>query len=287
MTDPPVPELQPITPRILVTTDFSADSELAFHHALALAVAKRARLTLLHTGSEGRDDVAWDRFPGVRETLGHWGLLPSEAPRTAVAAQLGVDVAKMAMRDDDPRQGITDYLKRHPVDLLVMATRGRTGMARLFRPSVAETVTYRTRSHALLLPDRASGFVDGASGVATLKRVLCVLDPYRDPRVAFAYLRSWLPAFGGVLAEVTVVDTGNGDVFDSRQLPQTDGQTWTLKRQLGPVSDVAIEMAGELEPDLVVMTGQGHLGLRARLAGSNAERILRTTLLPVLIMPSL
>ncbi len=279
-------ELQPITPRILVTTDFSEDSLLAFHHALAVAVAKRARLTLLHTGSESRDDVPWERFPGVRETLTNWGLLEKDAPRSAVSTQLGVDVAKMAMRDDDPRQGIADYLRRHPVDLLIMATQGRSGMARVFRPSVAETVAYRTRSHALLLPDQASGFVDGESGVATLQRILCILDPYQDPRRAFAFLRSWLPAFGGVLAEVTVVDTGNGDVFDERQMPQIDGQTWTLRRQLGRVADVANELADELAYDLIVITGQGRLGVRARLAGSNTERILRGTRLPVLIMPA-
>jgi nucleotide-binding universal stress UspA family protein len=286
MMDSPVPELQPITPRILVTTDFSDDSLIAFYHALAVAVAKRARLTMLHTGSESRDDVAWEQFPGVRETLGEWGLLEKDAPRTAVSGQLGVDVTKMAMRDSDPRQGIADYLRRHPVDLLVMATRGRTGMARVFRPSVAETVTYRTRSHALLLPDEASGFVDVDSGVATLQRVLCVLDPYRDPRHAMAYLRSWLPAFGGVLAEVTVVDSGNGDVFDDRQLPRVDGQTWTLRRQLGPVPDVALELVDELDPDLVVITGQGRLGLRSRLAGSHAETLMRGAQRPVLIMPA-
>lgn len=280
-----MPELQPITPRILVTTDFSDDSLLAFHHALAVAVAKRARLTLLHTGSESRDEVPWEQFPGVRETLASWGTLGADAPRSAVAEQLGIDVAKMAMRDDDPRQGIVDYLRRHPVDLLVMATRGRSGMARILRPSVAETVAYRTRSHSLLLSDQATGFVDGQSGVASLKQVLCVLDPYQDPRPALAFLRSWLPALGAMPAEVTVVDTGNGDVFDERQLPQIEGQTWALRRQLGDIAEVAIELADQAPCDLVVITGQGRLGLRARLAGSNTERILRATRLPVLIMP--
>jgi nucleotide-binding universal stress UspA family protein len=158
-------------------------------------------------------------------------------------------------------------------------------MARILRPSVAETVAYRTRSHSLLLPDQAAGFVDGQSGVASLQRVLCVLDPYQDPRAALAFLRSWLPAFGAIPAEVTVVDTGNGDVFDERQLPQIEGQTWVLRRQLGNIAEVAIELADQVSYDLVVITGQGRLGLRARLAGSNTERILRGTRLPVLIMP--
>ena len=55
-------------------------------------------------------------------------------PASAVSEILNIGVAKMAMRDDDPRQGITDYLRKHPTDLLVMATEGRTGLARLLQP---------------------------------------------------------------------------------------------------------------------------------------------------------
>lgn len=281
-----MPELPQIAPRILVTTDFSEDSERAFYHALAITVGRRGRLTLLHTGSESRDEVPWDQFPGVRDTLTRWGLLAPEAPRAAVQEQVGIGVAKMAMRDDDPRQGITDYLRRHPTDLLVMATKGRSGIARLFYASVAETVAYRTRSHALLLPDQASGFVDSDTGVATVRRVVCVLDPYQDPRPGFAFLRAWLTAFGGELAEVRVIDCGDGGYFEDQQLPRGDGQTWTLHRDRGPVADVAVEAAQTHDPDLVVMSIQGRLGLWARLAGSNAERILRELHLPLLLMPT-
>lgn len=281
-----MPELQQIAPRVLVTTDFTEDSERAFFNALAFAVARRARLTLLHTGSESRDEVPWEQFPGVRETLARWGLLDAAAPRSAVLGQLGVDVTKRAMRDDDPRQGIADYLSRHPTDLLVMATRGRSGLARIFRPSVAETVAYRSRNPALLLPENAAGFVDPESGVATLQRVVCVLDPYHDPRQALAYLKVWLPAFGGEFAEVTVVDCANSDYFDTQLLPNGDGQTWVLRRQVGPIADVAVAVSQELAPDLVVISTQGRLGLRARLAGSHAERVLRECKLPLLLIPS-
>lgn len=282
-----MPELQQITPRVLVTTDFSDDSKRAFYHGLAFAVARKARLTVLHTGSESRGDVPWEEFPGVRATLSEWGWLPPDADRSAVMEHLSVDVAKRAMRDDDPRQGITDYLRRHPVDLVVMATRGRSGMARIIQPSVAETVAHRSRNPALLIPDTAAGFVDSASGVATLQRVVCVLDPYHDPRQALAFLKTWLPAFGGEFAEVTVVDSGEGTLYDNQTLPMADGQTWTLHKQVGPVADVAIEISETLEPDLIVISTQDRLGLRGRLAGSHTERILRGGNLPVLLLPSL
>lgn len=279
-------DTQQITPRILVSTDFSADSERAFYHALAFAVARQARLTLLHTGSESRDDVPWERFPGVRETLTAWGLLAEDAPRTAVLEQLNLGVAKMAMRDDDPRQGITDYLRKHPTDLLVMATKGRSGLARIFRSSVAETVTYQTNSHALLLPDQGEGFVDPASGEARLERILVVLDPYKDARPALAYLKLWLPALGGNAAEILLVHTAGQPAETDLLLSQTGDQQWREEIRKGTSADATVGAAETFQPDLVVMSTQGPLGLKARMHGSNAEKILRELHLPLLSIPS-
>ncbi len=279
-------DTQQITPRILVSTDFTADSERAFYHALAFAVARQARLTLLHTGSESRDDVPWERFPGVRETLTVWGLLADDAPRTAVLEQLNLGVAKMAMRDDDPRQGITDYLRKHPTDLLVMATKGRSGLARMFRSSVAETVTHQTNSYALMLPDQGKGFVDPANGQARLDRVLVVLDPYRDSRPAMAYLKQWLPALGANAAEILVVHTAGQPAETELLLPQAGDQQWRQEIHNGTSADAAMEAAEAFQPDLVVMSTQGPLGLKARMRGSNAEKILRELHLPLLSIPS-
>ena len=52
---------------ILHATDFSPGSELAFAHALRIALSNKSRLTLMHVG-EARH-AEWDSFPHVRETL--------------------------------------------------------------------------------------------------------------------------------------------------------------------------------------------------------------------------
>lgn len=276
-----------ITPRILVTTDFSVESERAFYHALTFAVKNRARLTLLHTGSESRDAVPWERFPGVRETLAAWGLLPQDAPRTAVADTLDVGVAKMAMRDGDPRLGITDYLRKHPTDLVVMATEGRTGLARLFNSSVADSVSYLTKSHTLMLPKRARGFVDPKTGESTLRRVLCALDPDRDPRPALAYLKQWLPIFScGKPVDVVVLWTRNSDVPELL-LPSTPGLSWRQQKHGGEPVAAIVATARELKADMVVVNTRGPLGLVARMRGSRTDQILRQLGLPLLSIPSL
>jgi nucleotide-binding universal stress UspA family protein len=277
-----LPDPQQLTPRILLPTDFSTASQHAFYHALAIAVACQARLTLLHTGSESRDEVAWERFPGVRETLTLWGMLPADAPRSAVLDTLKVGVAKMAMRDADPRQGIVDYLRRHPTDLLVMSTRGRTGIVRMRRSSVAETVTWRSKAYALLLPDGCDGFVDPATGRAGLQRVLCALDTERDPRLALAFIRQWLPAMGGAEAEVRVLHGGSGQLL----LPPQGGQHWEQRPIESYSADAIIGAAADFRPQMVIASTQGPQGLRARMRGSLMDRLLRELRLPLLSIPA-
>jgi len=277
-----------ITPRILVTTDFSIESERAFYHALAFAVKNRARLTLLHTGPETRESVPWGRFPGVRETLAAWGLLPGDAPRAAVAETLGLGVTKMAMRDDDPRLGITDYLRRRPTDLLVMATEGRRGLARLLNPSVADTVTQLTRSHTLMLPKHAQGFIDPASGQSSLRRVLCALDPHKDPRPAMAYLKTWLPVMagdGGV--EVVMLLTDEWADAAPPLMPQAQGQHWRQETRGGDPLEALVSAAADLEAGLVAISARGPVGLGARLRGTRTDKILLQLGLPLLSIPAL
>ncbi len=277
-----MPDAPRIAPKILIPTDFSPDSERAFYHALAFAVARQARLTILHTGSESRDSVPWERFPGVRETLTAWGLLPPDAPRTAVAETLNLDVSKIAVRDDDPRQGITEHLRKNPTDLLIMATQGRAGLVRLRRSSVAETVTYQTNSHALLLPDDNPGFVDPQSGNAELQRVLLALTPGRDPRSAIAYLQPWLPAFGGDQADVKVLHEGSGHHF---VLPQNG--RWQLTQRESDSLDAVIDAAEAFKPGLIVISGEGRQSLKARLKGSQTDRLLKALKIPLLSLPNL
>lgn len=278
---------QQITPRILVTTDFSPESRRAFFHALAFAVAKQARLTLLHSGSESRRSVPWDDFPGVRETLAGWELLPEDAPRAAVSEMLNIGVAKMAVRDNDPRQGITDYLRRNPTDLLVMATRGRTGLARLFNPSVAETVSDLTHSHTLMLPKNGSGFVDPNTGKAEIKRVLCVLDMQPDPGPAISYLQQWLPALGGGDIEILVLHTCDAEQASDLALPHAPGQQWRQEVRSGEPVEIIVNAAREMQAELVVMSTRGRLGLFERLRGSPADKTMHELHLPLLSIPSL
>jgi hypothetical protein len=67
--------------RIFHPSDFSDASNVAFVHALKLAVLANGRLTILHAGAEGG---GWRDFPSARRTLERLEMLPPDSPKEAI-----------------------------------------------------------------------------------------------------------------------------------------------------------------------------------------------------------
>ncbi len=57
----------------------------------------------------------------------------------------------------DPAETIIDYLKGHPIQLLVMATRGKSGFSRMVFGSVTESVIHMVKLTPLLLVGGGEG----------------------------------------------------------------------------------------------------------------------------------
>jgi hypothetical protein len=56
----------PFVKSIFHPSDFSKASELAFAHALAIALIRKIELVIIHAGRGDMDD--WAQFPPVRKT---------------------------------------------------------------------------------------------------------------------------------------------------------------------------------------------------------------------------
>jgi len=283
-----VRESSRITPRILIGTDFTPESRRAFYHALALAVAQQARLTLLHIGPESRKEVPWDSYPGIRETLIEWGMLSADSEREEVLDRLGLNVKKMAMRDDDPYNGMVDYLRKHPTDMLIMATEARSGLQRLRRASVAEGVAYASHCHALLLPHNSDNLIDRDTGKRILDKALFVYDHEPDPLSSLAWLHTWLPQFSEGEIEAHLLYSGFQEEAPEVTPPNTPRVTWVKRTQEGPGLETILAYVEDFQPDLVIMGNQrSGRGIGARIRGSLNEQVLRRAGKPILLMPTL
>ncbi len=69
---------------------------------------------------------------------------------------MGPDVpVTVAGTGGDPAEEILGYAQRHPIDLIVVGTQGRTGVSRVLLGSVAERVVRGARCPVLVVPGTA------------------------------------------------------------------------------------------------------------------------------------
>lgn len=129
---------------ILVGTDFSEASEAALDYGRNFARTFGSTLHVLHVV----DDVA-RRVVDLATAMPNVGELQAEleADGRARAQALvteddrrTLDVKIATVTAGSPAGAILTYSKEHFVDLIIIGTHGRTGMARLFLGSVAQQV---------------------------------------------------------------------------------------------------------------------------------------------------
>jgi universal stress protein A len=150
---------------ILAPTDFSAHSERAVRYACGLADRLQAELHLIHILSEiipaGPDPLLMPVMPPqfyqenedrARATLEQFRSPEWGSPRSVVTA----------IRWGGPVEAIVDYALEHEIDLIVLATHGRSGLSHVLLGSVAERIVREAPCPVLTIRDRAriSGTVD-------------------------------------------------------------------------------------------------------------------------------
>jgi nucleotide-binding universal stress UspA family protein len=147
--------------KIAVPLDGSGFSQRAIPHALDIARAADAELILVHvfvpptrqfTDSlalgGGDEQVQQLREQAKQYLIGVRSELRNESLRVRTHYTEGADVAAL----------VCDYVRAEHIDLIVMSTRGHSGLARLLFGSVARQVMECAEVPVLLVkPDMAEG----------------------------------------------------------------------------------------------------------------------------------
>jgi nucleotide-binding universal stress UspA family protein len=271
---------------ILHPTDFTAGGELAFAHALRVALAVRGHFYVVHAERrEAGEDADWAAFPGVRSTLTRWGLLAADAAPGDVAERLGLRVTKSDVPDKDPTDAVLRFTEDYRSDLLVLATHARDGFARFLQGSIAESLARRARIPTLFLPLGATGFVDPASGTPRLKNILLPVDGANAPSEAARLALRLADALGCADALLHVLHVGPSE--DMPTVNVAAGEQPRLRRVLsdGAVVPQIVRVAGEVDAELIVMPTRGRDGLLDAILGSTTEQVLRQAGRALLAVP--
>lgn len=222
----------------------------------------------MHVGAPDQE-LRWDDFPSTAGLVKRWDLGPQEA----------MQVTRVEARGDNVVTAILNYLDDHPYDLIVLATRGRRGFDAWFSGSIAEPVARLSRTMTLFVRHGCRGFVDEDRGSVRLRHVLVPVVAAPSPTHAIEAALELPRALGAEGVRVTTCFVGPPE-----EAPLVGDVPMTIRS--GVVADAILELAAELDVDLIAMTTEGRLGVFDAFRGSTTEQVVRRSPCPVLAVPA-
>ncbi|MFQ5804263.1 MAG: universal stress protein [Candidatus Methylomirabilales bacterium] len=290
--------------RIFTPTDFSPAAEVACCLAARLASHLKAGIVLFHAipgmdllGEMGR--ARGKTQVEVLEDLG--GRLRGWFDAVVPAEFKGFLPVEVMVVVGEPNPVITPAAKRSGADLIVMATRGRSGLAHLLMGSVAETVL-----RSVPVPVLALRLGQGTRPLTVVRRILWATDLSPVSEEAWRYALTLADVFAAEVVLMHVVPPGDLPWQDEQPVP-TSG-SW-LEQYLAPLDrelelrQRAVEEQGLIarrkilvgvpaeaivaearaeEADLIIVGTRGRSGLPHVLLGSVAAAVIRKAPCPVL-----
>jgi nucleotide-binding universal stress UspA family protein len=263
-------------------SDFSEASEVAFAHALKIALVANAKLTMLHV--EASPNTQWQDFPGVRDTLERWGLIPRGSPRSAVG-QLGINVNKVIASSKDPVKACLGFLEKHPVDLIVLAVHQHNGRIHWLEKSVGKPIARGAGQMTLFIPFGVEGFVRRQDGWISLHNILIPITSKPRPQPSVEATVRLIRNLQLSPGKVTLLHAGPAAEMPAVKVPDDTGWTWQRAARAGEPADTILQAATEFCADLIVMTTDGPNGFLDGLRGSTSERVLRKACCPLANLP--
>jgi nucleotide-binding universal stress UspA family protein len=291
---------------ILVARDFSPVSDRAARVALDLAERAGAALHLLFA------EVLHDNpfADAKRYDEGQAERIRTKLREGADGKPL-FDPSRMArveehvVRDVAAAPAITTFASERDLDLIVLGTAGRRGVARMFLGSVAEEVVRTAERPVLTIPRKRDG--DDRPDDATLapRRILVPIDFSDHCRHALRYARAWAALYEADLDVVHVMEkdlhpafylAGGGEAEvgpELRKRAHAELETFVqetpgpdvphrLRIEAGRAARALLTCGGEAGIDLIVMATHGLTGMEHFLMGSVAEKVVRRATCPVL-----
>lgn len=280
--------------RILLPTQFSPACEKAREHARIIAERTGAQIHVLHVQVMHANEWGWGGV--VPAQIDNEQAL-SEAASSGLArfcTPIGDRAVPATTSDISAAAAIVRYADDNDIDLILMGTHGRKGLAQLFLGSEAAEVTraasvpvmvvggehtapapsYRTILCGFDFSAHALGALDEAARLARAHSARLIIAHVVDSRP--------LPPYQTDSIEAAEVDHARQALQTRLANAGLDDINWEIIVSAGAPWRELNDMARELGADLIIMGTAGLSGLDHLLLGSVTERVMRAAPCPVL-----
>lgn len=273
---------------VLFATDFSTASMQALPYAAGIARRFDCKLCIAHV-------VPPEDYPSGLNSLDEAAQVACREAELKISSLLDSapcrDLAcEAAVGNGDIWIGLSDFIRRHATDLLVMGTIGRTGVRKFLLGSVAEEAMRESRCPVLTV-----GPESHAAEEIGFRRILYATDFSTDSFAAAPYALAFSESYSSCLIlvhaleglpESPYLDAQMAKVRLRELVPQRVNLTSApgIFVEMGSPAEVILKAADDTASDLIVIGARG-AGALARLAshfGSVAHQIVCRALCPVL-----
>ncbi|MEJ8800700.1 universal stress protein [Pontibacter sp. H249] len=275
--------------RILVPTDFSEQARNAYEIAIAIARKTGAGIKLLHavevpygSGFSATGDLTMQ--PNNMEHVYVLQLLEKTKADLAKLADSfdhsGVNVVQQ-VEVNRPINQIKRTIREDAVDLVVMGSKGSSGLDEFLVGSNTEKVVRTAECPVLTVKQRDTDFV--------VNEIVLASDFKREIRHAVDKFKAFQELFG---ARIHLVYINTPGAFESssniREKLEHTAQKYSLQNYTINVyndvmeEDGILHFAEDIRADMIMMATHGRTGLAHLLSGSIAEDLVNHTNIPVL-----
>jgi nucleotide-binding universal stress UspA family protein len=298
---------------VLAPMDLSAASMQALNYAVPIAERFQADLHLVYVHENGHE-FSTESMSQLLHDIAKMRTSVERAPQAGRPSLIRAENCHVLIGRAYPKA--CDLARELTADLIVLATRGQTGLARILLGSTAERIVQFAPCPVLAArqrkrPEQTGGGerTPGQFGFAP-RRILVPVDFSQCSLAGVKYAALFAKTFGAKLRLFHTLFPPNPVVIDriSANLSGEWDQTRRMNAQLemealmqleflrGVACETEIrtgyaiqEICAEIERadvDLVITSTHGQTGIKHALLGSVAEHVVRYAECPVLVVPS-
>jgi nucleotide-binding universal stress UspA family protein len=269
---------------VLMATDFSAASKTALVYGAALAHRHHSRLLVVHVSSSQANARIMDA----------WRTLQSEMTDLLLAGRLAGVEQKLLVESGEIREVLSRLVGEYGVDMVVLGTRGRTGLWKFLMGSSAESIMQHVSCPVLTVGPNFLGEISENG-----PRRILVPTGFAPQSVFAAAYASWLAerlqSSLALLHVVADVPPGqDAERLKSERLERLREMAFIeqhnrvqpeLMVEFGPVTERVLDIAARWKADLIVLgvhSISSKDSLQAEATWAKASEIVHSASCPVL-----